>query len=152
TILQPVIDEMRHRGTPMRGVLYAGLVMTASGPQVLEFNCRFGDPETQVVLPTLDADLGVLLEAVVSGTLAEVPEPVASGAAVGVTVASGGYPGSYAKGLPISGVDAVTDGHAIVFHAGTGRNDTGEIITGGGRVLTVVGLGESISDARNRAY
>src|SRR5699024_8543254 len=101
SILQPVIDELRHRGTPMRGVLYAGLIMTESGPHVLEFNCRFGDPETQVVLPTLDADLAVLLEAVANRTLADIPEPASSRAAVGVILASGGYPASYPKGLPI---------------------------------------------------
>ena len=152
TILQPVIDEMARLGTPMRGVLYAGLIMTGDGPQVLEFNARFGDPETQVVLPTLESDLGVLLEAVAKGTLAQVPAPVASGAAVGVILASGGYPTSYAKGMPISGLDTATDEHTILFHAGTARNDDGGIITDGGRVLTVVGLGESIAAARERAY
>lgn len=152
TILQPVIDEMASRGTPMRGVLYAGLMMTADGPKVLEFNCRFGDPETQVVLPTLESDLGVLLEAVATGTLAEVSAPVASGAAVGVILASGGYPGPYPKGLPISGLDGAQDGRTIVFHAGTASNAGGDIVTNGGRVLTVVGLGQDIAIARHRAY
>jgi len=152
TILQPVIDEMRHRGTPMRGILYAGLILTASGPQVLEFNCRFGDPETQVVLPTLNADLGVLLEAVANGTLADVPAPTASGVAVGVILASGGYPVSYPKGLPISGLDDVDDEDTIVFHAGTARNSAGQIVTNGGRVLNVVALGNDIASARARAY
>lgn len=151
-VLQPVINEMRRRGTPMRGVLYAGLMMTEAGPQVLEFNCRFGDPETQVVLPTLAADLGVLLDAVANGTLADVPEPAASGAAVGVILASGGYPGPYPTGLPISGLEDVHGEGTIVFHAGTARNGDGEIVTSGGRVLTVVGLGDSIADARTRAY
>jgi phosphoribosylamine--glycine ligase len=151
TILQPVIAEMARRGTPMRGVLYAGIILTPEGPQVLEFNCRFGDPETQVVLPTLQGDLGVLLEAVAAGTLADVPAPEASGAAVGVILASGGYPASYPKGLPISGLDDDRDG-TIVFHAGTARNNAGEIVTNGGRVLTVVGLGPDIADARQRAY
>lgn len=152
TILQPVIDEMARRGTPVRGVLYAGLIMTGDGPQVLEFNARFGDPETQVVLPTLESDLGVLLDAVSKGTLAQVPAPVASGAAVGVILASGGYPTSYAKGMPISGLDTTPDEHTILFHAGTARNDDGGIVTNGGRVLTVVGLAENIATARERAY
>jgi phosphoribosylamine--glycine ligase len=152
TILQPVIAEMARRGTPMRGVLYAGIILTPQGPQVLEFNCRFGDPETQVVLPTLQGDLGVLLEAVATGTLADVPAPEASDAAVGVILASGGYPASYPKGLPISGLYDDRDDGTIVFHAGTARNDAGEIVTDGGRVLTVVGLGLDIADARQRAY
>jgi phosphoribosylamine--glycine ligase len=152
TILQPVIAEMARRGTPMCGVLYAGIILTEDGPQVLEFNCRFGDPETQVVLPTLQGDLGVLLEAVAKGTLGDVPVPEASGAAVGVILASGGYPASYPRGLPISGLNDVKDDRTIVFHAGTARNDAGEIVTNGGRVLTVVGLGTDIADARDRAY
>lgn len=152
TILQPAIDEMARRGTPMRGVLYAGMIMTEDGPKVLEFNARFGDPETQVVLPTLEGDLGVLLEAVANGTLADVPAPTASGAAVGVILASGGYPAMYRKGLPISGLDDITGEQTIVFQAGTLRDDSGQIVTNGGRVLTVVGLGESIAKARDRAY
>ena len=151
-ILQPVIDEMARRGTPMRGVLYAGIILTPDGPQVLEFNCRFGDPETQVVLPVLESDLGVLLEAVARGTLADVPVPESSGAAVGVILASGGYPASYPKGLPISGLDVPHDPHAIVFHAGTARNEAGEIVTSGGRVLNVIGLGADIAAARDVAY
>jgi phosphoribosylamine--glycine ligase len=151
-VLEPTIAEMARRGTPMQGVLYAGLILTDVGPKVLEFNCRFGDPETQVVLPTLDADLGVLLEAVANGTLGEVPEPVASGAAVGVILASGGYPGSYPKGLPISGLERPHDETTIVFQAGTALDGNGHIVTSGGRVLTVVGLGESTAEARFRAY
>jgi len=151
TILQPTIDEMARRGTPMVGVLYAGLILTADGPKVLEFNCRFGDPETQVVLPTLRSDLGVLLEAVANGTLADVPEPVASGAAVGVILASGGYPGPYPKGLPISGLDTTREG-VLVFQAGTARDDNGQTVTSGGRVLSVVGLPDTIAGARDRAY
>lgn len=151
-ILQPTIDEMARRGIPMRGVLYAGVIMTADGPKVLEFNARFGDPETQVVLPTMESDLGVLLEAVAKGTLADVPAPTASGAAVGVILASGGYPAMYRKGLPIAGLDEIADESTIVFHAGTSRRDSGEIVTNGGRVLTVVGMGETIAQARDRAY
>lgn len=151
TILQPVIDEMARRGTPMRGVLYAGLMLTQDGPKVVEFNCRFGDPETQVVLPTMEGDLGELLEAVANGTLADVQPPTSNGAAVGVILASGGYPGAYPKGLPISGLDHPRD-NILVFQAGTGFGSNGQTVTSGGRVLTVVGLGESIAEARFRAY
>ena len=148
-ILRPTIAEMARRGSPMKGILFAGLMICADGPRVIEFNCRFGDPEAQVVLPTLDADLGVLLHAVASGTLAEHPRPGASGAAVGVVLASEGYPENYAKGKVISGLDAVTD--AIVFHAGTDwQGDT--IVTAGGRVLCVVGLGDTVAAARTTAY
>jgi phosphoribosylamine--glycine ligase len=152
TILQPTIDELARRGTPMRGVLYGGLVMTRSGPQVIEFNARFGDPETQVVLPTMNGDLSLLLEAVANGTLDQVPPPAFTGAAVGVVLASGGYPATYPTGLPISGLDDVEDAHTIVFHAGTKRGDSGQIVTSGGRVLTVVGLGDDLAAARDRAY
>jgi phosphoribosylamine--glycine ligase len=152
TILQPTIDEMARRGMPMRGVLFAGLILTEDGPKVLEFNCRFGDPETQVVLPTMNGDLGVLVEAVANGSLTDVPAPTFTGAAVGVILASGGYPGTYRKGLPISGLEDERDAHTIIFQAGTARNEAGEIVTNGGRVLTVVGLGDDISEARDRAY
>ena len=152
TILQPVVDEMARRGTPLRGVLYAGLMQTADGPKVIEFNARFGDPETQVLLPTMDGDLASLLMAVADGTLADHPAPGTLGSAVGITLASEGYPGTYRKGLPITGLDDVVDEQTIVFHAGTARNEAGEIVTNGGRVLTVVGLGDSIAGARDRAY
>ena len=148
-ILQPTIAEMAKRGTPMKGVLFAGLMICEDGPRVIEFNCRFGDPETQVVLPTLDADLGVLLHAVATGTLRDHPRPRAQGAAVGVVLASAGYPEQYPKGAPISGLDQPTE--AIVFHAGTAR--VGEhIVTDGGRVLCVVALAETVGEARLAAY
>jgi len=151
-ILQPTIDELARRGTPMRGILYAGLVMTDRGPMVLEFNARFGDPETQVVLPTMQGDLGALLEAVAHGTLADQPAPTSTGAAVGIVLASGGYPASYPTGLPIAGLDEIEDERTIVFHAGTKRDDAGQVVTAGGRVLTVVGLGDDLASARDRAY
>lgn len=152
-IVLPAVREMARRGTPLRGVLYPGLMMTADGPKVIEFNCRFGDPETQVVLPTTVGDLGEWALATASGTLADTPQPGSSGAAVGVALASGGYPGSYATGLPISGLDEVAgDPDVIVFHAGTRRAESGEIVTAGGRVLTVVGLGADLAGAHARAY
>jgi phosphoribosylamine--glycine ligase len=127
-------------------------MLTASGPKVLEFNARFGDPEAQVVLPILDADLVMLLDAVARGTLAEIaPPPPPVRAAVGVVLASGGYPGPYQTGVPISGLDRVPE-DVLVFHAGTRRGADGRIVTAGGRVLTVVGTGPDLASARERAY
>ncbi|HKG26939.1 MAG TPA: phosphoribosylamine--glycine ligase, partial [Thermomicrobiales bacterium] len=152
TILEPTVRAMADRGTSMRGVLYAGLMLTDDGPKVLEFNARFGDPETQVVLPLLDADLAELLAAVADGTLAGVPPlPAPDRAAVGVVLASGGYPAPYRTNLPIGGLEDVPD-DLLVFHAGTRRDDTGRVVTAGGRVLTVVGLGDDLAAARERAY
>lgn len=152
TILEPTIQEMTRQGIPMQGVLYAGLMMTADGPKVLEFNARFGDPETQVVLPLIETDLADLLFASADGTLASLPPlKISDRAAVGIVLASGGYPGPYRSGLPISGLEAVPhDAH--VFHAGTRRNEAGRVVTAGGRVLTVVGTGNDLSSARERAY
>ncbi len=152
TILEPTVRAMTDRGTPMRGVLYAGLMLTDDGPKVLEFNARFGDPETQVVLPLLDADLAELLSAVADGTLADVPPiPAPDRAAVGIVLASGGYPAPYRTNLPIAGLEDVPD-DLLVFHAGTRRDDAGRTVTAGGRVLTVVGLGSDLAAARDRAY
>jgi len=152
-IVRPVVREMARRGSPLRGVLYPGLMLTADGPKVIEFNSRFGDPETQVVLPTTVGDLGAWALAVAAGRLDETPVPASSGAAVGVALASGGYPGTYQTGFPIQGLDEVAaDPGVIVFHAGTRRADSGEIVTAGGRVLTVVGLGPDLASAHARAY
>jgi phosphoribosylamine--glycine ligase len=151
TILRPTVDAMREEGNPMQGILFAGLIMTAEGPMVLEFNARFGDPEAQVILPLLKSDLFPLLQATANGTLDTVPAPVWSiGAAVGVVLASGGYPGDYRTGLPIAGDAPVP--YTEVFHAGTARNASGELVTSGGRVMTVVGMGETFSVAAERAY
>jgi phosphoribosylamine--glycine ligase len=153
TIVMPAVREMTRRGVPLRGVLYPGLMMTPDGPKVIEFNARFGDPEAQVVLPTTGGDLGAWAMAVAGGTLADTPLPTSSGAAVGVALASGGYPGSYQVGYPLHGLDDVaTDPDVIVFHAGTKRADSGEIVTAGGRVLTVVGLGSDLASAHAKAY
>ncbi len=152
TVFEPVIKSMVAAGSPMRGVLYAGLMITSDGPMVLEFNARFGDPETQVVLPLLKSDLFDLLLATATGTLDQIPVPSwSTDCAVGVVVASGGYPGSYRRGLPISGLgdDSST---SLLFHAGTATGNDGSIVTGGGRVLTAVGLGESFEIAAERAY
>jgi phosphoribosylamine--glycine ligase len=152
SILEPTVREMSRRGTPLRGVLYAGLILTDEGPKVLEFNARFGDPETQVVLPLLDGDLTELVEAIAHGRLADADPPRSpKGAAVCVALASGGYPGPYQTGFPIEGLESVPD-DALVFHAGTARDEAGNVVTAGGRVLSVVGLGPDLQVARERAY
>jgi phosphoribosylamine--glycine ligase len=148
---QPIVDELRRRGTPFHGVLYAGLMMAADGtPKVLEYNARFGDPETQAVLPRLRSDLLELLEASARpGGLAGVEPHWTSDWAVTVVLASRGYPESSSSGDPIHGLDDVE--HAEVFHAGTAERE-GEIVTAGGRVLNVTGLGPTPGEARDRAY
>jgi phosphoribosylamine---glycine ligase len=153
TVLQPTLDELNRRGTPFVGVLYAGLVLTATGPRVLEFNARFGDPETQVVLPRLRSDLGLLLRACARGELADHPPLDWDGrACVTVVLASGGYPGDYETGKPIEGLpEAAEQPSAMVFHAGTTARD-GEVVTAGGRVLAVSALGETVGTARALAY
>jgi phosphoribosylamine--glycine ligase len=126
-------------------------MLTAEGPKVIEFNARFGDPEAQAILPVLDGDLAPLLQAIALGDATGLTAPPAHGAAVGVVLAAGGYPGRYATGLPIAGLDQVPD-DVLVFHAGTRRDGDGRIVTAGGRVLTVVGLGPDLASARARAY
>lgn len=148
SVVAPVAREMVARGTPFQGLLYAGLALTSAGPSVIEFNCRFGDPETQVVLPLLRTPLAGLLHATATGSLAEVP-PLewAPGAAVTVVVAAEGYPGTPGLGDPITGADA--DG---VLHAGTRRRDDGAVVSAGGRVLSVVGTGSDLAAARADVY
>jgi phosphoribosylamine--glycine ligase len=148
---QPIVDELRRRGTPFRGVLYAGLMMTAAGPKVLEYNCRFGDPETQAVLPRLRSDLLELLEAAVRpGGLAGAEPDWSPDWAVTVVLASRGYPASHSKDDLISGLDEAAQ-IAEVFHAGTAARD-GQVVTAGGRVLGVTALGGTPGEARDRAY
>ncbi len=149
-VLQPAVDGMARRGTPYVGVLYAGLMLTAAGPRVLEFNCRFGDPETQLLMPLLDTDLVDIMLACIEGRLASVPitwKPLAS---VGVVLASGGYPGDYEKGKRIS--ESANQGADVIsFHAGTKLVD-GELVTSGGRVLAIVATAPTLAEARERAY
>jgi phosphoribosylamine---glycine ligase len=149
---QPVVDELRRRGTPYHGVLYAGLMMTAAGPRVLEYNCRFGDPETQAVLPRLRSDLAELLQrASRPGGLEGMSLSWSSSWAVTVVLASRGYPGSSSKGDVITGLDTVDSLHTELLHAGT--VEEGEaVVTAGGRVLNVTGIGDSPAEARSRAY
>ena len=150
-ILKPTIAAMAKEGRVYRGCLYLGLMVTADGPKVVEFNARFGDPETQVVLPLLDSDLVAIMCACADGTLADVPIRWKDGAAVCVVLASGGYPGHYEKGQEIHGLaDAEVMG-ALVFHAGTAMK-AGKLVTNGGRVLGVVGRGADISSAVDAAY
>ncbi len=151
-LLQPWLRGCAAEGLDFRGILYPGLMLTADGPKVLEFNARFGDPETQVYLTRLENDLVELLDASVAGTLDRVELHWKPEAAVCVVMASGGYPGRYAKGKPITGLaeaDALPD--TKVFHAGTAR-DGGQIVTSGGRVLGVTALGKDLKSARDAAY
>jgi phosphoribosylamine--glycine ligase len=152
SVHQPVLDELARRGTPFHGVLYAGLMMTADGPKVLEFNVRFGDPETQAILPRLRSDLLTLLEsATVAGGLEGIELGWSEQAAVTVVLASAGYPDSSSSGDVITGLDALPDG-VYVTHAGTARSDFDRLVTAGGRVLNVTGLGDDLADARAAAY
>ena len=150
-ILKPTIAAMAKEGRIYRGCLYLGLMVTADGPKVVEFNARFGDPETQVVLPLLDSDLVAIMCACADGTLADVPIRWKDGAAVCVVLASGGYPGHYDKGQEIHGLADAEAMGALVFHAGTAMKD-GKLVTNGGRVLGVIGRGADISSAVDAAY
>ena len=147
----PIVEAMASAGWDYRGVVYAGLMVDGDSIKVLEYNARFGDPETQVILPRLKSDLVEVLLACVEGRLDEIDVEWHDGCSVGVVLASGGYPGPYEKGLPISGLDDV-DNDAAVFHAGTSTGDNGKTVTSGGRVLAVVSTGESIVQARERVY
>lgn len=147
-----ILTELKSRGITYKGVLFAGLMMTAKGPMVLEYNCRFGDPETQVILPRIKGDLIPALEACIDGTLSPEMIQYKSEACVCVVMAAGGYPGPYQKGRKIKGLKAA-DGlpGTVVFHAGTQARD-GEVFTAGGRVLGVTALGEGLKAAVDRAY
>lgn len=149
-ILRPTLAELARRGSPFVGFLYAGLMLTADGPVVIEFNSRMGDPEAQVILPLLDFDLLAAMDAAIDGRLADLSLPAPSGAAVCVVMASGGYPGQYSTGEPIEGLDAVAP-DTFVFHAGT-RLEGARYLTSGGRVLGVTGIGATVPEARERAY
>jgi phosphoribosylamine--glycine ligase len=151
-VLVPAVDGMNRNDTPYKGVLYAGLMMTQGGPRVLEFNARFGDPETQPILMRMKSDLLSVLTAVCRGKLDEVSIEWDSRPAVCVVMASGGYPGDYEKGKVITGLDdAAKLKDVMVFHAGTAEKD-GQIVTAGGRVLGVTALGDTIAEAKARAY
>ena len=155
-ILQPTVQAMALEGRTYRGVLYGGLMMTRQGPKVIEYNCRLGDPETQVIIPLLKTNLVDIVESVLEGHLTETSIEWSAEASVGVVIAAGGYPGEYQKGIAITGLDTVHE-DVLVFHAGTKtaatRGDSSsEVVTDGGRVLTVVGRGASLAAARERTY
>ena len=149
-VLDPFIAGLQRDGLDYRGMLFPGLMVTADGPKVLEFNCRFGDPETQVLLPRLETDLVELLEATIDGRLADVDAKWKPESAVCVVLASGGYPGNYATGKPIEGLETKSEA-VTIFHAGT-RRENGRTLTNGGRVLGVTALGADLATARARAY
>jgi phosphoribosylamine--glycine ligase len=150
-ILQPAVEAMAQEGMPYKGVLYAGLMIAADGPKVLEFNARFGDPETQAILPRLQTDLVDILLAIVDNRLNKVAVKWNNDACVGVVMASSGYPGNYKTGLPITGLDKV-DERILVFHAGTKLSDDSQVYTDGGRVLTITATGKNMAEARAKVY
>ena len=152
-IMQPAVDAMRARGTPFKGVLYAGLMLTEDGPKLLEFNVRFGDPECQVLIMRLMSDLLPALVAACDGVLDSFDMRWRTETAICVVMAARGYPGPYAKGEIIGGLDAAeTDADVKVFHAGTARDDHGNVVAAGGRVLGVTALGNALDEAHARAY
>ncbi|MBI4045062.1 MAG: phosphoribosylamine--glycine ligase [Candidatus Diapherotrites archaeon] len=151
-IMQAVVDKMGEKRAPFVGVLYAGLMVVDGEPFVLEFNCRFGDPEAQVILPLLESDIVELMLACVEGKLLEKDVKLKSGAATCVVMASGGYPGSYEKGKEIFGLeDALREKNVVVFHAAT-KLENGKIVSSGGRVLGVTGFGKNLPDSVTAAY
>jgi phosphoribosylamine--glycine ligase len=151
TVHRPVLAELARRGTPFVGTLFAGLMLTAEGPRVLEFNCRFGDPETQSLLPRLEGDLLEALAAAARGELAGIDLPASDQAAVTVVLAAPDYPERGDTGTPIEGIEDAEAAGGLVFHAGTALHGR-RLVTNGGRILDVTGLGDGIADARTRAY
>jgi len=153
TILQPAVDGLRSEGRPYVGVLYAGLMLTKTGPQVLEFNCRLGDPETEAILPLLQSDLAVIFQSCLEGALEQIEVVWREGVAATVVASSEGYPGSYSTGREISGLaEAEALERVVVFHAGTRQTEAGPVVTDGGRVLAVTGWGDTLRDALSQAY
>jgi phosphoribosylamine--glycine ligase len=151
TIHRPVLEELQRRGVPFVGLLYAGVMLTSEGPRVLEFNCRFGDPETQSVLPLVGGDFVAALAAAAAGELDGVALETVPGAAVTVVVSASGYPEERDRGTPIMGIEEAEAGGALVFHAGTALHGD-RLVTNGGRILGVTGLGDSLASARGAAY
>ncbi len=158
--LEPIINErvteaavraMEAEGAPFKGALYPGVMVTEEGPKVLEFNCRMGDPETQVLLPRLKSDLLEICWAVANNRLSECEIQWSTDACVGVVMASGGYPGDYATGFDVAGLGAL-DPDVLVFHAGTAPGENGSVVTTGGRVLTMAATAPSLAEARGKVY
>jgi phosphoribosylamine---glycine ligase len=153
-ILQPTLNGLLTEGIDYRGIVYAGLMITAQGPKVVEYNCRFGDPETQSLLPRLNSDLLEILEHTAQGKLAELGEiKWKPGASVGVVLASAGYPGPYSKGRKVEGLENFDNSSQVfLFHAGTNFDPEGQVVTAGGRVFNLIALGENIANARQQVY
>ena len=151
TCVRPVLAELADRGAPFVGTLFVGLMLTPHGPRVLEYNCRFGDPETQSVVPLVAGDFLAALDAAARGSVSGVTLGRAAGAAVTVVVTAGRYPAEGDRGTPIAGVAEAEQAGALVFHAGTALSD-GQLVTNGGRLLGVTGMGSTVADARSRAY
>ena len=151
-IFQATVDAMKAEGRPFKGVIFFGLMLTEDGPKVLEYNARFGDPEAQVVLPRLENDIIDVFEACIDGTLDKIDLKFSDEACVCVVLASDGYPVSYEKGFPITGFEKFNNKDYYCFHAGTAKNDKGEIVTNGGRVLGITALGKDLVEARAKAY
>ncbi len=151
TVMQPIVQALADEGIAYRGVIYAGLMLTDDGPKVLEFNARFGDPETQVILPQLKTDLIEIILSVIDGSLDKMSIEWETKSCVTTVIASGGYPGEYQKGLPIDGLQNLSS-DVIAFHAGTGVDKEGRLVTSGGRVLSVTGCGENMAAARGKVY
>lgn len=151
-IMKRTVHALAQEDRPYKGILYGGIIVTADGPKVIEFNCRMGDPETQVVLPLIKTDFVDIIEAVCNGSVADLDIELDDRAATCVVMASGGYPEAYDTGFPISGIDrAEAPGDVMVFHAGTGRED-GQLVTNGGRILGVTAMGDTIKSSIDRAY
>jgi len=150
-IIRPIIAAMAKEGSPYKGVLYTGLIITQQGPKVLEFNARFGDPETQVILPRLESDLVEIMLSVIEGNLNRVKIEWSSNACVGVVMSSGGYPGGYRTGFPIT-ISNRLERDVNIFYAGAGKREDGNIVTSGGRVLTVTASGSTLKEAREKVY
>ncbi|MFC2021653.1 phosphoribosylamine--glycine ligase [Chloroflexota bacterium] len=151
TIMEPAVKAMNKEKRPYTGVLYGGVMITSEGPKALEFNARFGDPEAQVTLPRLKTDLVDIMLAVIDNKLDQINVEWSEDACVGVVMVSAGYPGSYKTGFPITGLDSL-DKDIVVFHAGTKVGSEGQVLTNGGRVLTVVAMGKTIAEAREKVY
>lgn len=152
TIIIPTFEGMKQENLNYKGVLYFGLMITKNGPQLLEYNVRFGDPETQVLLPLIDSDFGNLTEALLNEKLGAFPMRISHNSALGVVVAAQGYPGKYETGIPVKPIPIFPETDAVVFHASTTANDQHQVLTGGGRCFTVVGIGHNILNANVRAY
>lgn len=152
-LFQPTVDAMRAEGREFKGIIFFGLMLTEDGPKVLEYNARFGDPEAQVVLPRMKTDIIDVMEACIDGTLDQVDLEFEDNAAVCVVLASDGYPVAYEKGIPITGFEAFKNKEGYYcFHAGTKKNENGEIVTNGGRVLGITAKGSDLKEARKNAY